>query len=234
MSIQYSIVIPTYNKLSLLKPCLESVTNNTDMSKVEVIVVSNGCKDGTVEYVKSLGQPFKIIQWPEPLGYPCATNIGICASKGSVVILLNNDIKILGSNWLQLLTDPLESITTAGISGLVKGFWNKKPWVIFFCAAIKREVFNKIGLLDLSFFPGMGEDVDFCIKAFNAGYTIHQVPEQTLTSAENNHNLKLGPFPLWHTGSATFNTLTDEFADRLTANTSEILTKRYGIQYPDN
>lgn len=234
MSIRHSIIIPTYNKISLLKPCIESIIQNTDLTNTEVIVVSNGCKDGSVEYIKNLGDPFKIIQWSEPLGYPCAVNIGICASKGDIVVLLNNDIKLLNTDWLQLLVDPFIKIPNAGVTGVVKGFWNKKPWVIFFCAAIKREVFNKVGLLDLTFFPGTGEDVDFCIKASNAGYTIHQVPEEILKSAPDNHNLKFGSFPIWHLGSATFNNLTEEFVGRITTNSSEILTRRYGIQYPNS
>ena len=50
--IKYSIVIPTYNHLEdLLKPCIESIYKNTDMSQVELIVSANGCTDGTQEYV---------------------------------------------------------------------------------------------------------------------------------------------------------------------------------------
>lgn len=65
-----SIIIPTYNHLEdCLKPCLESIIKNTDLTDLEVIVVANGCTDGTKEYVESLGDSFKLLWFDEPLGY---------------------------------------------------------------------------------------------------------------------------------------------------------------------
>jgi len=227
--VKNSIIIPTYNKLSLLKTCIESIIDHTDLTNTEVIIVSNGCKDGTIEYVSNLDPSFKLIQWPEPIGYPNAVNMGICASKGEYIILLNNDVKLLSNTWLPLLIDPFITKQSAGVTGLVKDLWNNKPWVIFFCASVKKEVFNKVGLLDITFTPGTGEDVDFCLRAGAAGYTIHQIPEQVLPSDANNHNMKHGPFPIWHIGAATFNGL--DVAD-VTTKSRNILLERYGTQYP--
>ena len=42
----------------------------------------------------------------------------------------------------------------------------------FFCVAIKKEVFEKIGLLDEVFGIGMFEDDDFCERAKAAGYQL--------------------------------------------------------------
>ena len=42
----------------------------------------------------------------------------------------------------------------------------------FFCAAIKREVFEKIGLLNTDFGMGIGDDDEFCLRARRAGYKI--------------------------------------------------------------
>jgi GT2 family glycosyltransferase len=49
---------------------------------------------------------------------------------------------------------------------------------------IKREVFDKIGLLDEQFGLGYHEDVDFCIRAEDAGYKL----------------LETGSFPIYHRG----------------------------------
>ncbi len=73
---KFSIVIPTYNRWDLLKKCLTSIKDNTDLSYGEIIVVSNGCADYTPFYFE---QNFKdknihLIHWPEPLGYPKAVN----------------------------------------------------------------------------------------------------------------------------------------------------------------
>ena len=65
-----------------LKPCLESIIKNTDLSSVEVIVVANGCTDGTKDYVNSLGKSFKLVWIEEAAGYSRATNAGIKTAYG--------------------------------------------------------------------------------------------------------------------------------------------------------
>ena len=200
-----SIVIPTLNRWDLLKKCLDSVKANTDLSDAEVIVVSNGCKDGTPFNFNSafIGEPaFKLITWREPLGYPKAVNMGMSAATGDYVVLLNNDTELFGKDWVEQLLKPFSTNPKTGITGLIKRYQGGKPWVLFFCAAIKREVINKIGLLDETFTPGCGEDIDYCIRAFNAGYDIVQVPEIELNNIAGTNQMA-GPFPINHIGGAT-------------------------------
>ena len=92
---KFSIVIPTLNRWDLLNKCLRSIKENTDLTDAEVIVVSNGCTDHTPTYFKSVYKaPFHIIEWPKPLGYPKAVNMGMSAATGDYVILLNNDTEL--------------------------------------------------------------------------------------------------------------------------------------------
>lgn len=47
------------------------------------------------------------------------------------------------------------------------------PLIHGFCMAIRKEVFNEIGYFDEVLFPnGYGEENDFCIRAFEAGFTL--------------------------------------------------------------
>lgn len=67
------VVIPTFNHLDdCLKPCCESIKRNTtfvqDNKIIKVVVVANGCTDGTEEYVKSLGEHFSLLTFPEEIG----------------------------------------------------------------------------------------------------------------------------------------------------------------------
>lgn len=45
--------------------------------------------------------------------------------------------------------------------------------VTFFATIFKREVIEKIGLLDEQFYPGSYEDDDYCLRIINAGYHIY-------------------------------------------------------------
>ena len=53
------------------------------------------------------------------------------------------------------------------------------PWVSGACMMIKREIIERIGLLDENFFA-YAEDMDFCFRARQAGYEIYYVPEAKL------------------------------------------------------
>ena len=182
--IKYSIIIPVYKHFEdCTKPCLESIIKNTNLSNVEVIVIANGCGDDeTKEFVESLSDHFKLIWHDEPLGYTKATNIGISASVGEYVILLNNDCVLLDwqseNQWIEMLEKPFLDDPTTGISGpgVLLEQSIQKEFIIFFCAMTKRIFFNQLGLLDEIFNPGGGEDIDFSLKLQYAGYSIKQVP----------------------------------------------------------
>lgn len=166
------------------------------LNETEIIVVSNGCTDGTREYVEA-NSFLKLIRWNEALGYAKAINLGVLVSKGEYLILLNNDCQFLGTTWLSLLLEPFERFKNVAATGPVSLTRSGIPWLVFFCVMIKREIFTTIGYLDETYGWGGGEDTDFCIKAYMEGYTIHRVP------------LFKGPlgdqiaYPVYHPGGQT-------------------------------
>ena len=44
--------------------------------------------------------------------------------------------------------------------------------LVFYCVAIKKEVIDKVGLLDEVYTPGNYEDDDFCMRAIEAGFKL--------------------------------------------------------------
>lgn len=213
MKPKYSVVVPSYGHLEdCLKPCLESVKKNTDLENVEVIVVSNGSTKETAEYVDSLGHPFKLLWYDEKIGFTRATNKGIEYAQGEYVILLNNDTVILdmaGKNgWINMLEAPFLADEKMGISGPLSlhDDYADHDVIIFFCAMIKRKMFDIVGMLDEDFSPGGGEDIDFCMKLVQAGYHQATVPysELRLDSCDDGEVTNVGGFPIYHKGEATF------------------------------
>ena len=206
---KYSIIIGTYNHLEdLLKPCIESIIKYTDLSDVEIIVVSNGCTDDTDSYIKSLGHPFKLITHPEPLGYAKAYNLGIDAATGHYIILLNNDIVLQPqekNKWLQMLEQPFIEDPKVGISGPLLGFSEPagQDFLIFFCVMISRELINKLKLSE-DYGVGGGEDTEFCIEAKKLGYQL-AVSAPGNTYPDHNEKIIIGNFPIYHKGEGTVN-----------------------------
>ena len=226
---KFSIIIPTYNRWDLVKNCVDSLINTINLDDGEIIIVSNGCTDNTPYNIATKYYPthknIYALSWPKPLGYPKAVNMGMSAATGDIVILLNNDTVMLGNNWYEMLTEPFRSNPQAGITGVIKRFQGGKPWILFFCAAIKREVINKIGLLDETFTPGCGEDIDYCIRAYNAGYDIVQTPDGALKNIDGTNKMT-GGFPIYHDGGVTVNKNPNQ--STIYARNMKIVEERYG------
>lgn len=237
---KYSIVIPTYNHLEdCLKPCIESIIKYTDLGgNAEIIVVANGCKDGTKDYLKQLyedGIISSFLWFDEGLGYTKATNEGICAAQGEYIVLLNNDIILLEQSknqWLNMLEEPFLKEKKVGITGPIKGPSAPagREFIIFFCAMMKKSLFEEIGLLDEVFSPGGGEDTDFSIKTEDAGYKLIQVPYKQNTNF--NGERIVGGFPIYHVGEATVHDkrLVSNW-DEVFVRNSHILAEKYNHQW---
>lgn len=233
------IIIPTYNHLDdCLKPCIESLMQTTHLDYNEgsmIVVVANGCTDGTHDYLHDMSEKYEWFHYraiPEQLGYTKAMNIGISVALGiqadiDLFILLNNDTVMMPQEkdrWIDILAEGMK-YDDSGISGPVKKNDEATglPFIIFFCAMIHREVFEMIGLLDEVFSPGFGEDIDFCTKALKAGYASVQVPEQDQLGM-NGKNFT-GGFPIYHAGTKTFGEY--DGYDEVVKRNIEILKQRY-------
>ena len=158
---KYSIVIPTYNHCEdLLKPCIESIKQYSDLETLEVIVVANGCTDDTKEYVESLGDWAKLIWSDEPLGYTKATNLGIKQALGEYVVLLNNDTELLKQDqnrWLDQLEAPF-SDEKVGLTGPLQLYdpYAAHYALIFFCVMINFSFASNIDFFS-SFFNSFAQ-----------------------------------------------------------------------------
>lgn len=84
-----SIVIVSYNTKELLRRCLESVIQDT-----EIIVVDNGSSDRSSEMVKKEFPEVELIKNKNNFGFAKANNQGIKIARGKYVLLLNSDTEV--------------------------------------------------------------------------------------------------------------------------------------------
>ena len=188
---KFSIIIPVKDNLELTQKCLNSIKEHT--TDYEVIIVDNGSSP-------IYTGPEKIFHNKQNLGFPVAVNQGVKAATGEIIVVLNNDI-IVTPFWLDRLAEHLKTFDIIGpktnsVSGPQKvgaasysnpsGIDNFASVIyannqgkaipfhrlVFFCVAIKKEVIDKIGLLDEQFSPGNFEDDDFCLRAVEAGFKL--------------------------------------------------------------
>lgn len=84
-----SVVIPTFNRRSLIGHTVRSVLNQ-DGGYYEIIVVDDGSTDGTLDELAAFGDRIKILQ-QENLGPGAARNLGIQHASGEYIAFLDSD-----------------------------------------------------------------------------------------------------------------------------------------------
>lgn len=98
-----SIIIPTKNGKELVQQCIDSLYEKTDYPHFEVLLVDNQSDESqSIEYFSQLEQSGKVrlLSYAQPFNYSAINNFAVKQAKGSVLILMNNDIEILSSAWL--------------------------------------------------------------------------------------------------------------------------------------
>jgi len=88
-----STVILNWNGKEYLASCIQSLREQT-YSNLEMILVDNASTDGSVEYIKNLFPDLRVIVNKKNLGYGGGNNVGIGASQGRYVMILNNDTRL--------------------------------------------------------------------------------------------------------------------------------------------
>jgi glycosyltransferase involved in cell wall biosynthesis len=90
-----SVVIPTRNRLPLLRHCLRSLERqDAPTQEHEIIVVDDGSQDGTAEFLSQWHPTCSAtaLHLPQPRGRSGARNHGLAAASGEVVIFLDGDV----------------------------------------------------------------------------------------------------------------------------------------------
>lgn len=85
-----SVIIPNYNGKHFLMPCLEALGRQT-MKDFDIIIIDNGSKDGSAQYIKDEHPGIHLIEFKENTGFCRAINEGVKAASSKYVLLLNND-----------------------------------------------------------------------------------------------------------------------------------------------
>lgn len=111
-----SVIIVHYNGKCLLRDCLDSVIESEyPDNRREILVVDNGSCDGSPEYIRKRYPGVRLLK-NEINNYCRANNLGIRASQGEYVALLNNDTKV-DKDWLAELVDLMSTVGQAGAVG---------------------------------------------------------------------------------------------------------------------
>lgn len=219
-----SIVIPVWNQIEMTQDCIMAIRENTQ--DYELVIIDNGSNPPIKTPFIGFAD-VTMIRNEENKGFPVAVNQGIRAAKGNVIILLNNDV-IVTPGWANRLLNHLKNFSIvapmanycAGLQQEIvlptyenteelnqavmqlaeehNGEAIEVNFVMGFCFAFWKSLFDEIGPFDESIWPCSGEEIDFCFRAREAGHKIgiardayvHHFGSKTLMAMEEAGQLK--------------------------------------------
>ena len=113
---ELSIVIVSFNTRADLEHCLESLTAAPPTTPHEIVVVDNASKDDSVEAVRRRWPAIQVLPQSKNLGFAGANNVGIRATSGDLVLLLNSDT-IVPAGSVDRLVNRLLAHPDAAVAG---------------------------------------------------------------------------------------------------------------------
>jgi GT2 family glycosyltransferase len=193
-----SVFIPVFNKYHLTERCLFSLLKHSVDTK-EVFVIDNHSTDLTPELLRQFqplfqkqGIRFQSITNTENLGFGRACNLGIRASTGDRIAILNNDTWLM-PEWDRRLREAQDHLNAelVGPYFYEKEFnekeilkkslrfakWNRgkfrKSWVPMLMY-FKKSALDEVGIFDERYFVSF-EELDLQVRFNQAGFKYFMV-----------------------------------------------------------
>ena len=111
-----SIVVVNFNAREHLVNCLQSLVRDRPALDHEVVVVDNGSTDGSADTVSAQFPWVKLLRLASNVGFASGNNAGIRASRGDLLLLLNNDT-VVPAGAIDSLVHALFAHPAAAVAG---------------------------------------------------------------------------------------------------------------------
>jgi GT2 family glycosyltransferase len=98
-----SIIVPTRDYHELLAQCVDGLLHRTDYENIEIIIADNdSVEPETLALFKELkaDSRVRVLSCPGPFNYSAINNNAAGQASGEILVLLNNDIDVIGADWL--------------------------------------------------------------------------------------------------------------------------------------
>jgi len=106
-----SIVIPTrgssrevrYEEVMLVEHCVRSIVETSTYENYEIVVVADTATPPEVlEKLREIaGERLTLVAWDRPFSFSAKINLGAVRSRGEHLLLLNDDMEVVTSNWIE-------------------------------------------------------------------------------------------------------------------------------------
>jgi GT2 family glycosyltransferase len=218
-----SIIIPTRDRVDLLRSCIAKIDKKRRYSNYEILIVDNESSDEkTLDYLKK--SRHRCLAYPGRFNFAGMMNLAVREAAGEHVILLNNDTEVITPEWIEAMLEHSQRPEVAAVGarllypdgrvqheGIIIGLGggsavNVDHGGYFNLGQMVRNVSAVTGACMMTrrdLFERLGgfdenlrvafNDVDYCLRAREQGYLIVYTPYAVLYHHESGTRGRLHP-----------------------------------------
>lgn len=189
-----TIGITTRNRPASLRACLDSLALVSEVDP-EVLVFDDGSDPPVAEQIadRASGASVRVLSDPSRHGYIAGRNLLVSAAQGELVLLLDDDARLLTSGAIMRGINVLRSDPRIGAVGFAQGEADGRPWpaamqpsgatsaaivpsFIGFAHLLRRDLFLQTGGYREQL-GCYGEEKDFCLRLLHRGWLTVYLPD---------------------------------------------------------
>lgn len=217
------IIIPTRDRVDLLRQCIESVEASSYRNFAITILNNGSVEPATLEYLASTTH--RVIDCPGPFNYAAIINRGVAQCSADYVVTLNNDTIVRTNDWLEQLVGvaSLDDVSIVGVTLLDRHDVHEHDGIIIapYPQHLRRginylvedesvlarrdvaavtgavQMFSRARYLELG---GMDEqltvvmnDVDLCLRSQSSGQHVVMLPDVVVSHFAGSTRGRLDP-----------------------------------------
>lgn len=211
---ELSIVVPLYNEEKRLPGCMARLVSyvETNMIQAEIILVPNGCSDGTVDLAfryRETVRPWIVVHPIPGRGKGAAVRAGMLLARGKLIYMADVDLStpirefrnflefqehgfdvVIGSREKEgaqvsttLKRRVIGRVFHAITSLIIPGFSDTQCGFKLFTRQAAKDIFNRAKINSMAF------DVEALYLARRLGYTVAEIPVQWENDCDTRVNL---------------------------------------------
>jgi GT2 family glycosyltransferase len=218
-----AVVIPTRDRVDLLRRCVESIRKKSSYKNYEIIVVDNDSQEReTLEYLSSFKG--RVLRYPHEFNFSKMINLAAREADCDFLLFLNNDTEAISLDWIEAMLEHCQRPEVAAVGarlfypdgrvqheGIIMGLGGGCAgnadhggyFALGECVGNCVAVTAACVMTKPSVFQELGgfnerlrvafNDVDYCLRAVEKGYRIVYTPHAVLYHHEGGTRGKLHP-----------------------------------------
>lgn len=203
-----AIIIPTRDRVELLRAAIDSITRLSTYPNYRVVVVNNQSRQAdTLAYLRKAD--LEVVDFDAPFNFSTMVNAAAAQVEADHLVLFNNDVSVISPGWIEAMLGYSQKDDVGAVGarlvypdgraqheGIVVGGLHEAAnveidWpgtrevsaVTGACLMTRHSVFEQLSGFDESL-PEAFNDVDYCLRLRAAGYRVIYTPIAELSHRE--------------------------------------------------